>query len=71
MVSNKEEVLQHIFDSGFFASSHYMSLAKIFGESSAPIAERVHSKIINLFNDFRFTSGEAKEVAKIVSSIGR
>ena len=66
--TNKNRVLDAIFDEGFFASSHYASMVGIFDEgSAAPIAEKIHSKIINLFNDFRISEADAKRVAGIVN----
>jgi hypothetical protein len=71
MVNNKDEVLQSIFDAGYFASSHYMSLAGIFDNSDAPVARMTHNKIVNLFNDFRISPFMAEEIGKLVKSIAR
>ena len=65
---NKNKVIDAIFEEGFFASSHYASMASIFDEGGmAPVAEKVHSKIINLFNDYRISEADAKCIAGIVN----
>ncbi|WP_234495014.1 hypothetical protein [Vibrio maritimus] len=66
LVSNKQAVLDSIFSAGEFASSHYASMAGIFDDTTAPVAESIHSQIVNLFNDYRFTEAKAKRVAGIV-----
>lgn len=66
LVRNKQAVLDRIFSAGEFASSHYASMAGIFDDTTAPIAESVHEQIVNLFNDYRFTEAKAKRVAEIV-----
>ena len=50
-------------DGGFFASSHYESLAR-----RAPQAESLSREVINLFNDRRFDADTAERVCRIVSS---
>lgn len=68
LVNNKTQVLDSIFANGDFASSHYASLAGIFDTTQAPIAEMIHSQIVNLFNDYRCDKEMAKRVSKIVES---
>lgn len=68
LVSNKAQLIDAIFTNGDFASSHYASLAGIFDTTKAPIAEMIHSQIVNLFNDYRCDEAMAKRVAKIVKS---
>ncbi|MEH0373769.1 hypothetical protein [Vibrio mimicus] len=68
LVSNKTQLLDSIFANGDFASSHYASLAGIFDTTQAPVAEMIHSQIVNLFNDYRCDEAMAKRVAKIVKS---
>jgi len=69
LVANKEEVIKKIFDSGFFASSHYASMVGIFRDGSAPEAQRVHNGIVNLFNDQRVSSEQAELIANIVRKV--
>jgi len=71
MVNNKELILKKIFAvDGLFASSHYPQVD--FDYSSHPIqnsnTKKIHDKIINLFNDFRFTKEKAYQVVDIINN---
>lgn len=66
-VADKEEVLRRIFESGLFASSHYASVARIFGGSAAPKAEQQHRHMVNLFNDHRYTPEMALKVCQVIN----
>lgn len=70
-VNNKELVLSKIFENNLFASSHYQSLVGIFGKGNGNNAKTIHSKIINLFNDFRFDEEKAKLVSKIINKYAK
>jgi hypothetical protein len=59
-------LLQAIFDSNHFASAHYQCLVPTFGCGEAPIADSVGRRVVNLFNDFRYTPERARELAEIV-----
>ena len=59
-------LLQVIFASNHFASAHYQSLVPIFGCGEAPVAESVGRRVVNLFNDFRYTPERARQLAEIV-----
>lgn len=63
---NKEQVLKAIFDGGFFASSHYASLAGIMSDGAAPEARRLAGTVINLFNDRHFNRQKAEAVCEII-----
>ena len=65
-VPDKQRILNKIYESGLFASSHYKSVAKIFGNQPSPVANHFHSHMINLFNDYRFTEDMALQVGTIV-----
>jgi len=65
-VEHKQQVLDAIFSSGLFASSHYASLAGILDEGTAPQADGLAACIINLFNDFHFTLDQAEQACKII-----
>lgn len=67
LLSNKEFVLSKVFEAGLFASSHYQSLVGIFGSGKGGNAEFLHSKVINLFNDFRFNSEKALLISEIIN----
>ena len=66
-VRNNKGVLDAIFNTGLFASSHYASLAGIMTEGNAPQAEKLADEVINLFNDHHFSAEEAEEVCGIIS----
>lgn len=65
-VRDKRRVLEAIFRSGLFASSHYASLAGIVDDGKAPQAEALAETVINLFNDHHFTSDQAEQVCRII-----
>jgi hypothetical protein len=65
-IQNKQRVLDAIFTSGLFASSHYASLAGVFGDGSGLHADRLANRVINLFNDHHFSLDQAEQVCKIV-----
>jgi hypothetical protein len=65
-VKNKAELLKNIFANGLFASSHYASLAGIFGPGDAPVAGRLHDSVVNLFNDRHITMNQVEELASLV-----
>jgi hypothetical protein len=70
VVPNKEDVLKEIFNNNLFASSHYSHVDFIFFEKSlskGSIAEELHSRVINLFNDHRFTEEMAYNIVKVVN----
>lgn len=71
LVDNKEKILDDIFKiEGLFASSHYPQVD--YNYSSNPIknsnAQKIHNRIINLFNDFKFNKEKAHKVADIINN---
>ena len=65
-VRDKQRILDAIFSSGLFASSHYASLAGIMEDGKAPEAESLERSIINLFNDHYFSLDQAEKVCRII-----
>jgi hypothetical protein len=65
-VRDKRRILEAIFNSGLFASSHYASLAGILDDGKAPHAEVLAQSVINLFNDHHFTLDQTEQVCKII-----
>lgn len=65
-VKDKNLLIQQIFNAGYFASSHYASMAGIFSEQRAKVTSSVHGHVVNLFNDHRVTEDAATEIAQIV-----
>ena len=63
---NKEQVLEAIFAAGFFASSHYASLANIMAPGLCPQAETLATEIVNLFNDHHFDPQKAAPVCAVI-----
>ena len=67
LVPRKDVLLQNIFENNLFASSHYASLSPILGlKKNFPIASELHSKVINLFNDFYFSEKQAIKICEII-----
>ncbi len=66
-VPRKEELLEKIFASGLFASGHFRPATQVFGGGPAPHAEKLHSSVVNLFNDQNANEAHAREVAAIVA----
>ena len=67
-VINKSEILEEIFRSGLFASSHYASVSEIFGFNNCSIASKEHNNTINLFNDFRVNEEFAIRICRIINN---
>jgi hypothetical protein len=63
----KDEILKDLFGNNLFASSHYSSLSHIFGQKRSPVAEKVKSRIINLFNDRYYTDEQAIKTCEIIN----
>lgn len=66
LVRDKGRILDAIFAAGLFASSHYASLAGIMDDGTAPQAEALAERVINLFSDHHFTADQAEQVCKII-----
>lgn len=66
-VPDKGALLERIFASGLFASSHYTSLGGIMADGNFPVAEKVHCTAINLFNDRYFDRQAAFRVVEIIN----
>jgi hypothetical protein len=67
LVPQKEKLLKAIFNHGLFASSHFPSLQGVFGQGSDHQAANLHTKVVNLFNNDRFTHQQAEQTAVIVA----
>lgn len=65
-VSNRELLLQRIFEAGFFAGTNYPSVSQMYGGDICPTAEEETKMLVNLFNDYRVTEEMAVAIAKIV-----
>jgi hypothetical protein len=65
-VNDSQKIIDAIFQSGLFASSHYASLGGIMSDTHAPVAETLAGEVINLFNDHHFTSEMAERACDVV-----
>jgi hypothetical protein len=65
-MKNQERVLEAIFASGAFASSHYASLAGMMAPGQCPQAETLAKEIVNLFNDRHFDPQKAELVCAVI-----
>ena len=66
LIENRDQVLSKIFESGHFASKNYPSLVNIFSSGKDENARFFEARILNLFNDFRYTKERAEELALII-----
>ena len=67
LVDDPGRYLKKIFKNELFASSHYRDVSKLFGFEPAPNADRIGKRMLNLFNDFRFTKEKALQVCEILN----
>ena len=67
----KLEILKEIFRAGLFASSHYKDIGSMYShdfKGAKSNAQKFHSSVINLFNDFRFSDENAHKVSKLINN---
>jgi len=68
-VPQRDTLVREIFDAGYFAGTHYASLAGIFTEiDDAPHSRALAANVINLFNDHHFDVVRARAVCEIVNA---
>jgi hypothetical protein len=65
-VPQRDRLLADLFDNGLFAGAHYASLAGVFDDGIAPIAEGLHGEIVNLFNDRYYNERQARRTVELV-----
>jgi hypothetical protein len=63
---NKRNILDRLFSSDLFASSHYASLAGIMAPGFCPNAEELNKQVVNLFNDHHITSELARKTCQMI-----
>lgn len=67
LVNQPKRVIRAIFEAGLFASSHYASLGRIFSENQGcPQAEKLAGKVINLFNDYHYSTEMAEKTCEVI-----
>lgn len=69
LVNKREEILKTLATQGLFAGKHYYPLSKIFEANETPIWNFIYNKILNLFNDFRYTINQAEKTTAIINKI--
>jgi len=70
LLKNAKECIKAIFDAGLFCSFHYKSLGNgYFSNVSTPNNDYLEAHIVNLFNDYRFSSEQAEELAELLKRI--
>lgn len=63
---DRDLLVDKIFTNGLYASTHYMSVARIFKQQICINAERESSQIINLFNEEKYSEKMAFETVNII-----
>jgi hypothetical protein len=66
LVPEPDRLIQLLFEEGLFASRHYASLGGVFCLERFPEAERIHRRIVNLFNDANFDEERARRTVDVV-----
>jgi hypothetical protein len=65
----QQELMRDLFAAGHFASTHFCSLAPMFGPGDAPVADGCGERVVNLFNDFRYDEDRARQLANLVRTV--
>lgn len=66
IVNNKDEILKEIFANDLFASNHFKPMSD--KKDEYPVAHKLHSQVINLFNDFHYTEEQAYRTCEIINT---
>lgn len=71
LVDNKDALLKEIFEKKLFASSHYSAVDYLFLDKKISNSNTniISSRIVNLFNDFRFTKQMAYDITQIINGM--
>lgn len=64
-----DEILQSLFENGYFASKHYRPLVPMFSKNEFPCAMHIWNTTVNLFNDFHYTVEMADRTAEIIREV--
>ena len=71
LIDNKDKLLEKIFqEKGLFASSHYAPIdcKYVKNPMQNSNAQKISVRIVNFFNDFRFTEEKAASITQIVNN---
>ena len=63
-VDESVQLVESLFAAGLFASRHYQPAPGT--DHRAPVAEQLHSRIVNLFNDRYYTETQARQTVEVV-----
>jgi hypothetical protein len=66
-VPNPDRLVSRLSAAGLFAGRHYASLGGILGSGHFPVAEALHARVVNLFNDGRYDEAMACRTAALVN----
>ena len=66
-VPEPDQLVRRLFAAGLFASRHYASLGGILGTGHFPVAEALHARVVNLFNDRHYDEAMACRTAELVN----
>jgi len=69
LVDRKDVILERIFEvDGLFASSHYPQVDFQYSKNPIPNSntQAIHNRIVNLFNDFRFSKDQAYQTSRVI-----
>ncbi len=64
MVDKSAQLVESLFAAGLFASRHYCPASG--ASHRAPVAEQLHRRIVNLFNDRYYTEAQARQTVDVV-----
>lgn len=65
----RDSIIDALFAEGLYCSAHYKSIASLFQNKFCKIAEDESNRIINLFNEIKYSKEMAIKTAKIVCSV--
>ena len=69
VTENRIEILDALQKEDLFASKHYHPLSKVFKSEESPVWDKYSGKILNLFNDFRYSVLKAQKTSEIINKI--
>lgn len=66
LVPNSEVLVASLFEAGLFASRHYEPVTGRFTAERFPVAEWLHARVVNLFNDRYYSVEQARRTVAVV-----
>lgn len=65
----QKKIIDELFANNLFASTHYLSVNRLFDNNVFVESDNLQSCVINLFNDFHYTEEMAMKTCEIVTKI--